>query len=237
MWWPHRAISLLEEREREGERGGKAQDNTEAANASAEPARENTRSAEDLAVYRSLPAWSRFQTCASEICQVSKGEPTLSRFGHFSGRDNPNGSDNGDHRTLQSCAAGSGVTVTSSPFPLLEGCLTESNDEYSSDTGLVVSGGVEGGNSTMVRPYLRTNALYCLRRFPASPVVAWWRKYIALLHPTACWIVGYATLDGIPNPPRRVSCNAVHPWIRMNLASRQYRLSSTRGDILACLVL
>lgn len=76
----------------------------------------------------------------------------MSRPCHFSARKNPKDSDNGYHRTLQTCAAGSGVTVISSSFPLLKGCLVKSDDEYSSDTGLIVSGKVEGGNSTVVRP-------------------------------------------------------------------------------------
>ena len=69
---------------------------------------------------------------------------------YFSANDVTNAFSNGSgRRKLQeSCPEGSGVTVTSSEFPLLEGCLQESEGarflnshvEFSSDTGLIVSG-------------------------------------------------------------------------------------------------
>lgn len=39
--------------------------------------------------------------------------------------------------------------MTSPAFPLLEGCLAESEDQYSSDTGLIVSGELEGSTEVL----------------------------------------------------------------------------------------
>lgn len=65
--------------------------------------------------------------------------------------------DGGGRRKLQTCSDGSGVTVTSSEFPLLEGCLDEFEDtrfangqvEFLSSTGLIVSSLTEATGSTV----------------------------------------------------------------------------------------
>ena len=77
-------------------------------------------------------------------------KPTLSAY--RPGRDITNTGQDG-RRRLQTttCADGSGVTVTSTEFPLLEGCLGESEDarfnnaqvEFSSDTGIILAGVTE----------------------------------------------------------------------------------------------
>jgi len=84
--------------------------------------------------------------------QGFKKEATLPRSLRFSTGDIPTGNGNvGDLRALRDCVLGSGVAVTSPSFPLLEGCLAEDQDGYLSDTGLIVSGEVEEGDSTMVK--------------------------------------------------------------------------------------
>lgn len=90
----------------------------------------------------------RRTSCTYENHQVLKEETTLSMLGRPSARDHPSAKDG--PRKLQSCETGSGISVTSSAFPLLEGCLAESEDVYSSDTGRIVSGDTEGGNNSTV---------------------------------------------------------------------------------------
>lgn len=82
--------------------------------------------------------------------------PEMLGASYVTANDITKASDHGARRNLQTCPDGSGVTVTSPEFPLLEGCLEESEDsrfandhvEFSSDTGAIISGAVETSNST-----------------------------------------------------------------------------------------
>lgn len=72
------------------------------------------------------------------------------------------------HRKLQetTCGVGSGVSVTSSEFPLLEGCLDEidlyinSEFEFISSTGIIISGGT-GEDPATVGAFVNSTSCYC----------------------------------------------------------------------------
>ena len=68
----------------------------------------------------------------------------------------------------ETCAAGSGVTVTSSDFPDLEGCLEEidlyvNNEvEFVSDTGLILAGGATTDPQTVIFAAWLTGCAFAL---------------------------------------------------------------------------
>ena len=76
--------------------------------------------------------------------------------------------DGGGGRKLQSCAVGSGVTVTSSEFPLLEGCLQEFDGDFASATGAIL-GLVPDGATSVILLRSRSSHLFS-RVFSVAPV-------------------------------------------------------------------
>eukprot|EP00903_Cladosiphon_okamuranus_P011462 g10796.t1 len=99
-----------------------------------------------------------FRATAGDL--EGKAAPRPSQMGDLPGtfmgaNDITRASETGSRRKQQTCADGSGVTVTSSLFPLLEGCLEESHDwrfinnhvEFISATGLIVSLLLEGDST------------------------------------------------------------------------------------------
>lgn len=97
---------------------------------------------------RKLPSPVELHSFSTRLKDAFKNfRPDLVRAAYTPGNSNKDSSsnNNGFRRKLQTCAAGSGVTVTSSLFPLMEGCLVEDDIfvggeiEYDGDTGLILA--------------------------------------------------------------------------------------------------